>query len=105
MSEVELFIGEDGEINFLHDDDVQEALGEVGTAQQTRRASHVEPMHNNLWSVRIDFLHEGRLVYYTMVGFKTRKRALEIEKQWLHHYFSTGLCSRYIPHEDKLVHP
>ena len=101
----ELFIEPNGEIRFLHDDDVVEALEETGVQGRTVRASHVEPYgFSNLWYVKIEF---EETVLRTITGglgpIKTRKRALEVERAWLHHYFSTGEKLDYDPKEDRLV--
>lgn len=44
---------DDGEIRFVHDDDVTEALAPLGPAE-IRRASNVEPMTDGRWVAVMD---------------------------------------------------
>lgn len=85
--EVTLFIGEEGELEFIHNDDAAEALQGAGP-RQIRRASHVEPDGDD-WTVDVaPILNSPTPI---IIGrYATRAAALEAEMEWvLNHLAST----------------
>ena len=73
---MDIVIGESGEIRFIYDDELADALAGAGEAC-TRRASHVEP-NGGGWTA------DMRPVNGPVLGpFPTRREALEEEKRWL----------------------
>lgn len=72
-----LFITPDGDVRFIHDDDVAEALHPVGTPT-TKRASDVEPTVCGNWAA--DMKRVGGPV---LGPFATRREALRAEVLWL----------------------
>lgn len=71
-----IVIGADGDVRFLHDDDVAEALASLGP-RATRRASHVEP-EGDTWSVDMTPVGGPKVD-----GFRRREDALRQEVVWL----------------------
>jgi len=80
MSDLDLYIEDDGTMQFVYSDDMAGLLGGLGDAT-TRRASHVEPCGTG-WSADMSpvggpvLLDNGR-------PFSTREAALKAELAWL----------------------
>src|SRR4051812_819554 len=97
--EIHLYVGPEGDVEFVHDDDVMEALAGQGRAM-THRASHVEPdfdsgYHDGRTRWKIDLgptLRPGEPYRrQTQVGlFDRREEALEAERHWLEWHFTYG---------------
>ena len=79
MTKHKIFIGQDGLLKFIYDDDLLPLL-QLGTASVTR-ASHVEPSRNT-WSA--DLSPSGGPV---LGPFARRADALQAEVTWLHDQF------------------
>jgi hypothetical protein len=90
-SEVELFIDEDGTLTIVHDENMLEALGDLGTIEN-KRASLVEPCwpDTHEWYVDLSPTTHGTHLYNGLGPFQTRKEALRVERLWLSHYLTTG---------------
>lgn len=82
---IDIWIGEDGDVQFVHDDDVAELFRE--DAPRTRRASHVEPLGLG-WAADMRPVG-GPVLLDTSTGnplgvaFRTRREALAAERAWL----------------------
>lgn len=77
---MDIFINGDGSMQFVHDDDLAEALS--GGVTVTRRASHVEPDEQGRWMVDLS------PVGGPLVGpFSRRDAALAWEVEWLTQQF------------------
>jgi len=71
----DVFVGEDGTIQFVYDDALVDVFGPEATV---RRASHVEPAPGGGW------IADMAPVCGPMLGpFKTRAEALAAERGWL----------------------
>src|SRR5688572_9099289 len=89
-----VFISTNGQITFIYDDDIAEALQTLGL-RTDRRASHVEPDKNNpgQWAVDLSPVTVTAL----MLGpFSTRRQALQTEVEWL-----DALLDTYYGQEEK----
>jgi len=73
----DVLVGPDGTVRFIHDDDIAEALADVGPAT-VRRASHVEPDGAGRWYA--DMAPVGGPL---LEGFSRRDEALRAERVWL----------------------
>lgn len=73
--ELEIFINEDGSLQFVHDDDLAALFD--SDESETKRASHVEPCRGG-WTA--DLTPVGGPV---LGPFTTRKAALDAELAWL----------------------
>lgn len=92
--EIILYVDEQGEVKFVHDDEVMDAL--LGTGKiQTQRASHVEPAmtsqinkRGTKWEIDLDPIIPGE---YNQIGpYDSRAEALAAEVAWLEWHFTYG---------------
>ena len=70
-----LWVSEDGDVTFVYDDDVADALAPLGQAR-TVRAGHVEPLDRGGWGVKLE---TGQ----TAGPFPTRREGLAAEARLL----------------------
>lgn len=77
MSEIAIYIGEDGSIEHVYDDAVADLFAEDGTAITTR-ASHVEPAPQGGWNADM-----GPVGGPVLGPFALRADALAAERRWL----------------------
>lgn len=81
--ELDILVGPDGEVRFVHDDDLAVAFADEQT--DTRRASHVEPDGKGGWTA--DMLPVGGPV---LGPFARRDEALAAEIAWLKEAMARG---------------
>ena len=95
--ETELYIAEDGQISCIYQDEISDALKEIGHLTN-KRACFVEPfwLETSKWSVDVTPVLNmypplsGNYCCGGLIGvFNTREEALKIEAEWLRHYLST----------------
>lgn len=79
---MDLVFGADGTVTFIHDDAMMPLAREMGSLA-LRRASHVEPTDDGLWTA--DMGPVGGPVLHDVDGrpFTTRAAALAAERAWL----------------------
>lgn len=97
MDGMEVYIGEDGEIQGIYSDDLAEVF--EGDAQETRRASHVEPHPKGGWLADMRPVG-GPVLFADGVGlvqtdphrtpFATRREALAAETAWIRARLAEG---------------
>lgn len=79
--DIELLISPTGRIVFIHDDDIAEALYDLGVPV-TRRASHVEPHpdHPGKWMADMTLTTKAPVI---LGPFDSRREALSREVEYL----------------------
>lgn len=83
MREIEIFVDADGSVQFVYSDEAAALFR--GEAQETRRASHVEPDGAGAWTA--DLSPVGGPV---LGPFVTRAEALGAEVAWLSARMANG---------------
>lgn len=72
IEEFEIHILPNGDVHFIHDDDLAEEMLALGP-QEIKRASHIEPTHD-LTEDALVFLHQERLPHLIFDREEIRKR-------------------------------
>ena len=85
--ELSLFIGPDGQVQFIYDDRLAQLFG--GEAAETRRASHVEPAAGGGWTADMGPVG-GPVLKDAGMPFATRAAALAAEHEWLEAQLRAG---------------